>query len=80
MAPSTLLRGPGLLRIGELVEPLVNGPFDFAQGSCLFALRDPGLLRIGELVEPSINGPFDIALRLTLRGPAILFCYIGFSV
>ncbi len=30
MAPSTLLRGPGLLRIGELVEPLVNGPFDIA--------------------------------------------------
>ena len=33
MDPSTLLRDPGLLRIGELVEPLVNGPFDFAQGS-----------------------------------------------
>ena len=38
------------------------------------------LIRIGELVEPSVNGPFDFALRLTLRGPAILFCYIGFSV
>ena len=33
MGPSTSLRGPGLLRIGELVEPLVNGPFDFAQGA-----------------------------------------------
>ena len=27
------LRDPGLLRIGELVEPLVNGPFDTAQGA-----------------------------------------------
>ena len=44
------------------------------------SLRDPGLLRIGELVEPLVNGPFDIAPRLTLRGTAILFCYIGFSV
>ena len=33
MDPSTLLRDPGLLRIGELVEPLVNGPFDAAQGA-----------------------------------------------
>ena len=44
MDPSTLLRGPGLLRIGELVEPSINGPFDFAQGACLFALRDPGVV------------------------------------
>ena len=27
-----------LIRIGELVEPLVNGPFDFAQGSWAKAL------------------------------------------
>ena len=33
MDPSTLLRDPGLLRIGELVEPSINGPFDAAQGS-----------------------------------------------
>ena len=26
-------REPGLLRIGELVEPSINGPFDFAQGA-----------------------------------------------
>ena len=44
MDPSTSLRDPGLLRIGELVEPSINGPFDFAQGSCLFALRDPGVV------------------------------------
>ena len=31
--PSTALREPGLLRIGELVEPSINGPFDFAQGA-----------------------------------------------
>ena len=40
--PSTLLRDPGLLRIGELVEPSVNGPFDIAlrqaQGSWAKAL------------------------------------------
>ena len=58
MDPSTLLRGPGLLRIGELVEPSVNGPFDIA---LRLTLRDPGLLRIGELVEPLVNGPFDAA-------------------
>ena len=33
MDPSTSLRDPGLLRIGELVEPSINGPFDFAQGA-----------------------------------------------
>ena len=31
--PSTALRDPGLLRIGELVEPSINGPFDYAQGA-----------------------------------------------
>ena len=37
-APSTSLREPGLLRIGELVEPSINGPFDFAQGSLVKAI------------------------------------------
>ena len=45
--PSTALRDPGLLRIGELVEPSINGPFDSAQGAwagegSLDERREPG--------------------------------------
>ena len=94
MDPSTSLRDPGRKPCFLDAGTFHNfRPKNSWGNSCIgglgiwtlrLTLRDPGLLRIGELVEPSINGPFDFALRLrlrlTLRGPAILFCYIGFSV
>ena len=72
--PSTALRDPGLLRIGDLVEPSINGPFDCAQGAWVAEVVDRAAERSrsstgGILLD---GGPFDCAQGAWAKAIVIL--------